>query len=166
MPHSIPVSRVMTPPHKWPQIRGGTDVYTAIKLLRIMTEDEKLEHGHSPLIMDENFNLIGFVHLTDLLRSVRQLWEENGEASQGKESQYPRIKDLAIPFVGAVHPEDGILKALDIMMEQNVSMVPVKRNGRLEGMIKLSDIFNIVAGLLFDEQDPEEKQRILRDYHV
>ena len=52
MPHSVPVSEVMTLPNEWPQIRGEADVCTAIKLLRIVTEDKKLEHGHYPLIMD------------------------------------------------------------------------------------------------------------------
>ena len=63
-------------------------------------------------------------------------------------------------------PEDSILKALDIMMEHNVSLVPVMKNGRLEGMIKLADIFNEVAALLLDEEDPDEKHRLLRDYHM
>ncbi len=72
MPHSVPVSKVMTPPNQWPQIRGEADVCTAVKLLRIITEDEKLEHGHSPLIMDEDFNLMGFVHLSDLLKKHQE----------------------------------------------------------------------------------------------
>jgi len=130
-----------------------------------MTEDEKLEHGHNPLIMDENFNLMGFVHLADLLKRVKHLWSEEGQRSH-KEIHYPLVKELVVPFAGSVHPEDGILKALDIMMEHNISMVPVMADGRLEGMIKLSDVFNTVAGLLFDEDDTEEKRRLLRDYHV
>lgn len=166
MPHSVAVSKVMTLPGQWPQIRGEADVYTAIKLLRIMTEDEKLEHGHTPLIMDEQFNLLGFVHLTDLLKSVRHLWEGGGKATEENDAESTRIKDLVIPFIGFVEPDENIVKALDIMMEHQVSMVPVMSNGRLAGMIKLSDIFNTVAGILFDDPDPETKQRILRDYHV
>jgi predicted transcriptional regulator len=76
------------------------------------------------------------------------------------------VKELVVPFAGAVGPEDSILKALDIMMEHRVSMVPVMQNGKLAGMIRLADIYNEVAGLLFDAEDPEEKRRLLRDYHV
>ncbi len=167
MPHSMPVSKLMTPPNQWPQIRGDADVYTAIRLLRIITEDRKLEHGHStPLIMDENYNLIGFVHLTDLLKSIKHMWEKKDEATPKEGRQYPLVKDLAVRFQGSVGPEDSILKALDIMLEHNVSLVPVMKNGKLEGMIKLSDIFNEVAALLFDEEDPDEKHRLLRDYHM
>jgi CBS-domain-containing membrane protein len=166
MPHSVPVSKVMTPPNQWPQIRGDADVCTTVKLLRIITEDEKLEHGHSPLIMDENFNLLGFVHLSDLLKSIKPLWENQDKPGLDACPAYPKVKDLVVPFAGSVGPEDSILKALDIMMERTVSMVPVMKNGKLAGMIKLSDIFNTVAAILFDEQDPEERRRLLRDFHV
>ena len=165
MPHSIPVSKLMTPPNKWPQIRGEADVLTAIRLLRIVTEDEKLEHGHStPLIMDEEYNLLGFVHLTDLLKSIRHMWEKDGIPSTDR--QYPAVKELVVKFQGFVSREDSILKALEIMMEHNFSMVPVLNNGKLEGMVRLGDIFNTVAGLLLDKESPEEKHRLLRDYHI
>jgi CBS domain containing-hemolysin-like protein len=166
MPHSVPVSKLMTPPSQWPQIRGEADVCTAIKLLRIITEDQKLEHGHYPLIMDDNFNLMGFVHLTDLLKSVKPLWEKEGPGTLDQCAAYPKIKELVVSFAGSVGPDDGILKALDIMMEHKVSMAPVMKDGKLIGMIRLSDIFNEVAALLFDEEDSEEKGRLLRDFHM
>ncbi len=155
MPHAVPVSKVMTPPNQWPQIRAEADVCTTVKLLRIITEEQKLEHGHSPLIMDENFNLLGFVHLSDLLKSIKPLWEKQDKQGLDACPAYPKVKDLVVPFAGSVGPEDSILKALDIMMEHTVSMVPVMKNGKLAGMIKLSDIFNTVAAILFDEEDPE-----------
>ena len=166
MPHSIPVSKLMILPKEWPTIRADADVCTAIKLLRIVTEDEKLEHGHStPLIMDENYNLLGFVHLTDLLKAIRHLYDKRDEPC-GLPEATTKLKDLVVPFAGTVQPGDSILKALDIMMDHNVSQVPVMQDGKLQGIVKLSDIFNTVAALLFDEQDPEERNRLLRDYDL
>ncbi len=166
MPHSVPVSKVMTSPNQWPQLPAGTDVCTAFKLLRITTEAEKLEHGHSPLIMGENYSLMGFVHLTDLLKSIRHLWESKEKAAFEECPSNPELKDLVVPFAGTVGPADSILEALEIMMEHRVSMVPVMSDEKLAGMIRLSDIFNEVAGILFDEADPDEKHRLLRDYNV
>lgn len=77
-----------------------------------------------------------------------------------------KLKELVIPFAGTVQPNDSILKALDIMMDHNVSQVPVMQEGKLQGIVKLSDIFNTVAALLFDEQDPDERNRLLRDYDL
>lgn len=166
MPQSVPVSKIMTLPSSWPQIRGDADVCTTIKLLRIPTEETKVEAGHCPLILDENYNLLGFVHLVDLLKNVQRMWEKGGEGSLDACLSNNKVKDLVVEFAGSVTPTDSILVALDIMMKNSVSMVPVKENGKLVGMVKLSDIFNKVAALLFDHADPEERQQWLRDYNV
>jgi len=156
----------MTRLSEWPQLKDDTDVSTAIKILRIVSEDEKLEHGHStPLVFDSNYKLLGFLHLTDLLKAIRHLCERLGEPCELGKAAMP-VSELVVPFAGFVTPEDSILKALDIMMDHNVSMVPVMKGDKLEGLIKLPDIFNSVAALLFDEQDPEERQRLLRDYRI
>jgi CBS domain-containing protein len=166
MPHSVPVSKLMVNRNEWPQLRSDMNVSTAIKLLRIITEDQKLEHGHStPLIMDENYNLVGFVHLIDLLKSVRPLCDKPDEPCRLPENT-TNLRELVVPFAGTVHRDDSILKALDIMMDHNVSQVPVMDEDKLQGMIKLSDIFNTVAALLFDEQDPAERHQLLRDYDL
>jgi CBS domain-containing protein len=166
MPHSIPVAKLMIPPRGWPQMRAETDVRTAIKILRIVSEEQKLEHGHStPLVMDENFQVLGFVHLTDLLKSVRHLCDKADEPCDLGGATTP-LRDLVTPFAASVEPQDSILKALDIMMDHGVSLVPVLEGGKLQGLIKLSDIFSTVASLLFDESDSEEKHRLLRDFHL
>jgi CBS domain-containing protein len=165
MPHSMPVSKLMINRNEWPQLRADTDIRTAIKILRIVTEEKKLEHGHStPLVLDENYNLLGFVRLTDLLKSVRHLCEKKEEPCELDKAVRP-VKELAIPFKGSVNADDNILKALDIMMDNDVSIVPVMQDGKLHGIVKLSDIFNTVAALLFDEEDPAERHRLVRDYH-
>lgn len=166
MPHSVPVSKLMTHLSEWTQLKADTDVGTAIKILRIVSEDEKLEHGHStPLVFDDNFRLLGFVHLTDLLKNIRHLCDKLDEPCELGKATTP-LSDLVVPFAGTVSADDSILKAIDIMMDHNVSLVPVMKGDRIEGLVKLSDIFNTVAALLFDEQDPEERGRLLRDFHI
>lgn len=166
MPHSMPVSKLMIHPSEWPQLRGEADVATTIKILRIVTEDKKLEHGHStPLVFDENYNLIGFLRLTDLLKSIRHLCEKLDEPCDlGRATM--QIRELVIPFADSVKEDDSILKALDVMMDHGVSLVPVMKGGKLQGIVKLSDVFHTVAALLFDEQDSAERGRLLRDYHL
>jgi CBS domain-containing protein len=166
MPHSVPVSKLMIPPSAWPQLRGEADVSTTIKILRIISENEELEHGHStPLVFDENYGLLGFVHLTDLLKAVRHLCEKNDEPYDLGRATNP-LRDIVTPFAASVVPEDSILKALDIMMDHNVSLVPVLKEGKLRGVIKLSDIFDTVAAFLFDQVTPEEERSLLRDFRL
>jgi CBS domain-containing protein len=153
-------------PQDWPILRGQADVSQAIKILRIVTEDRKLEHGHStPIVIDDDGKLIGFLRLTDLLRSVRHLCEKTDAPCELDRATTP-IRDLAIPFADSVTPEDSILKALDIMMDHGVSLVPVMKDGKLQGIIRLSDIFNTVAALLFDEQNPDERRWLVRRFHL
>jgi CBS-domain-containing membrane protein len=117
------------------------------------------------LVFDDNYKLLGFVHLTDLLKNIRHLCDKADEPCDLGKATTP-LSELVVPFAGSVEPEDSIVKALDIMMDHDVSLVPVIKDDRLEGLIKLSDIFNTVAALLFDEQDPEERDRLLRDFRV
>jgi CBS domain-containing protein len=165
MPHSMPVSKLMINRNEWPQLMADTDIRTAIKILRIVTEEKKLEHGHStPLVLDDNYNLLGFVHLTELLKTVRHLCDKRDQPCELDQAA-KLLKDLVIPFKGSVQGDDSILKALDIMLDNDVSLVPVIEDGKLQGIVKLSDIFNTVAALLFDEQDPDERHRLLGDCH-
>ena len=166
MPHAIPVSKLMINREEWSQLRSDTDVLTAIKILRIVTEEKKLEHGHStPLVLDENYKLLGFVRLTDLLRSVRHLWEETDQPGESDKAGRP-VSELVIPFKASVTEDDSILRALNTMMDYDVSIVPVLKDGKLQALVKLSDIFNSVAALLFDEHDPAERRRLLGDHYL
>jgi CBS-domain-containing membrane protein len=165
MPHSVPVSKLMIHRNEWPQFRDETTVGNAIKALRIVSEDKKLEHGHStPLVLNDNYDLLGFVHLSDLLKSVRPYCLQPEQPCELDKVTTP-LRNLVVPFAGTVEESDGILKALDIMMDHGVSLVPVLREGKLQGVIKLSDIFNTVAALLFDEQDPDERTKLLKHFH-
>jgi CBS domain-containing protein len=165
MPHSVPVSELLIHRNKWPQLRAETTIGDAIRVLRIVTEDRKLEHGHStPLVLDDNYDLLGFVHLSDLLKNVKPICFQPDHPGELNKATMP-VKELVVPFVGTVVEHDSILKALDIMMDHCVSLVPVMGEGKLRGIIKLSDIFNTVAALLFDEQDPDERGRLVQRYH-
>jgi CBS domain-containing protein len=166
MPHSVPVSSLMIGRNEWPQLKADTDVATAIRILRIFTEGEKLKHGHStPLVLDDNYTLLGFVHLTDLLKSVRPLCDKADEPCR-LNGATSKVGDHVVKFASFVHPDDGILKALDIMMEHNVSLVPVVKDNKLQGIIKLSDIFNTVASLLFDKWEPGDKEEAAFEIRV
>ncbi|MDR3604932.1 MAG: CBS domain-containing protein [Syntrophaceae bacterium] len=166
MPHSVLVSQLMIKPNEWPLLPADMDVETALKILRIVTEDKKLLHGHStPFVMNAQYKLVGFVHLIDLLTQIRPLCSGNNCADK-----VPRpttlVSEITIPFAGTVRPADSILKALDIMIEHRVSLAPVIEEDRLEGIIKLSDIFNTVASILFDAEIIDQKEILMRRFSL
>jgi len=147
-------------------LRANAEVQQAIKVLRIVTEDEKLEHGRStPLVLDDEGKVIGLVDLIDLLRNVRHLCERPDVPCELDRATRP-IKELTKTFGPSVGPDDTILAALDIMMDHGTSLVPVMKDGNLEGLIILSDVFNTVAGLLFDVENPLEREHLVRRFHL
>jgi CBS domain-containing protein len=166
MPHSVPVSHLMIHRNEWPQLRADTDVISAVKILRIVAEDRKLHEGHSiALVLDDSYNLLGLVRLTDLVKNIRHLCDES-DPNCDMSSAHKHIKELVLPFAGFVGPDDNILKALDIMLEHGVSLVPVMKDGKLQGLVKLADIFNTVAAILFDEKDPEKNDLLIKRFHL
>lgn len=166
MPHSIPVSQVMLSPKNWTLLRAHTPVRDAIGILRILSEEEKLVHGHTtPLVLDDNYRLLGLIRLTDLLRSVRHLCDAPDKACNLDQAVRP-ISELVRPFPDTVESDDGILKALDIMLDHGVSLVPVLENGKLMGIVHLGDIFNTTAALLFDEDGSYGKSRLAAYLHL
>jgi CBS domain-containing protein len=166
MPHSVPVSKLMIHPSEWPLLRADATVRECIKFLRIVSEEKKLTQGHAnPLVLDESFNLVGFVHLVDLLRNVRSLCGASEAPCELDEAE-TIVRDLAVPFAGSVGPQDSILTALNVMMDHRVSLVPVMEDHKLTGIVKLSDIFTMVASLLFDKEIIEEKEILIRRFHL
>jgi CBS domain-containing protein len=156
MPHSIPVSKLIINRNQWPQFRASTPIKDAIRILRILSEDEKLAHGHdTPLVLDDEYRLLGYVTLIDLLRNIRHLVEDPGRACELGKAVSP-VSEIVREFAAELKPDDSILSALDIMASKGVSLLPVLENGKLKGLIKLSDIFNKVAHLLFDEEVEDE----------
>jgi CBS domain-containing protein len=151
--------------NQWPQLRANAPIRDAIRILRILSEEKKIVHGHStPLVLDDNYDLLGFIRLTDLLRNVRYLCDNPEQACNLDEAAGP-VSDLVIPFAGELSPDDNILDALDIMTNRGLSLLPVMEGGKLVGLIKLSDIFNKVAAILFDEPESQERSWIGQYLH-
>jgi CBS domain-containing protein len=166
MPQSVPVAQVMINPTDWTLLRAHTPIKDAIAILRILSEEEKLERGHStPLVLDDDYNLLGLIRLTDLLRSIRHLCDD--PAGAGTLDQVVRpVSELVHPFPASVEPGDSILKALDIMLDHDVSLVPVIKEHKLVGIVQLGDIFHTVAALLIDEEEIDGRSWIDKYLHL
>jgi CBS domain-containing protein len=76
------------------------------------------------------------------------------------------LGELVVPFAGKAEANDSIMTALDIMMEHRISLIPVLREKKLVGIIKLSDIFNKVASLLFDKDIIDQQEMLMRRFHL
>ncbi len=120
MPHSVSVSQLMISPNEWPLLSVDADVQSAIMILRINTEDSKLLQGHStPLVLDSEYNLLGFVHLIDLLRVIKPLCNVMDAPCEIGKATMP-IREIVVSFAATVEASHSIMAALDIMMEHRI----------------------------------------------
>ncbi len=88
--------------------------------------------------------LMGMVTQRDLLDKGYAF--PNFEASKGRFSNPPKIKDLYQPNVMAVFPDTKILQAAKIIVSKDVGRVPVKdeKTGTLMGIIDREDVAKLL----------------------
>jgi CBS domain-containing protein len=84
-------------------------------------------HGAYPIVGSDGA-LLGIVSRGDLLRSAE-------DADEGRP-----LADVASPDVVTVAPEDDLLTALRLMLEEEVEHLPVIADGRVVGICTRTDI--------------------------
>lgn len=118
------------------------------------------------LILDEKYRLMGILRLRDLvkglepgfLRDIELTEMELDATDSGGGLLGPRIKEEAqrpvTEVMAAIPTIDGyasLVKALYLMIRNNVDSVPVILDEKVAGMIRLSDIFGEIAGAVLGE---------------
>ena len=105
------------------------------------------------------------MHLIDLLRVIKPLCNVLDAPCEIDKATMP-VRSIVVPFAATVEATDSIMTALDIMMEHRISLIPVLKEKKLVGIIKLSDIFNKVASLLFDKDIVDQQEMLMRRFHL
>jgi len=111
------------------------------------------------LIFDEQYNLKGLVGLEEIFRGLEMGLVENLEKLDEETVNIlftEKIKDLAnkqvheimIPVKEFISTEDTISKAAYLIIHHKLQVLPVLENKKLVGIIRLKEIFNIIADQL------------------
>lgn len=83
------------------------------------------------LIVTENNQFAGLVTEHDLVE--RAICEK-------KDTETTKIKEVMTTDVKTIHPLDQIEKAVDLMRNNNIKKLPVVANGKLVGVVTITDI--------------------------
>ena len=85
-------------------------------------------------VLDDNMNLVGILTEKDILRA-----------------SLPEVKELSLLEMAydviSITPDTGIEEAARIMVMQDLSFLPVVKDGKLEGVVSKSDMFKILMDL-------------------
>ena len=119
------------------------------------------------LVFDEKYQLMGSLTMEDLIRGVEKKfvrsnhfmskeWDTpvffEGLFTEGVKTEARKpVSEIMSPVTETVGPDESIIKAIYIMMEHNLQLLPVIDQGTVQGVIRLNEIFNEIATLVMGD---------------
>jgi CBS domain-containing protein len=161
------VKDLMIPLEEYAHIPYWFTLRQAVAIIR--NAAVKPESGSEPpavLALDEKYQPRGILTLRDIIKGLepRFLQEINpaktvpGPAVRGSELLGPHLKEHSqrpvTEVMSPIQAVDGnalIVKALDLMIKENVGSMPVMLDDKVAGMIRLSDMFDEIAEVVLGE---------------
>jgi Mg/Co/Ni transporter MgtE len=167
----------MIPIEAYPHISASSSICDAMSLMRTSLADER--KFRTILVIDEYQHLLGYLSLRDLIRAVGPrylrkeapnyrghqpfqgistdltalalIWQEGFSVKIREEAQKP-VKEVMTLIERTVSPEDSFAKCTYLMLVQNELIIPVAESERVIGVIRLVDIFELIADTLCEQE--------------
>ena len=119
------------------------------------------------LVFDEHYQLLGILTLRDIIKGLEpRFMQETGlvkgdpnlavfmgdlfGAGLQEASQKP-VKDVMSPIKVTIQGSDPVAKAVFLMVKENVGLMPVIQEGKVAGMLRLSDLFGEISKMVLGE---------------
>lgn len=168
MPNDKTVRDLMIPLEDYPHIPYWFTLRQAMAIIREATI--KFEGAFEPravLVFDEKYQLMGMLTLRDIITGLepRFLQETSfvkmdpslailmGDLfgpNMRKASQRP-VSEVMSPIQATVSGDSPIVKALYLMIKENVGLIPVIQDDKVAGMVRLSDLFAEIATVVLGD---------------
>jgi CBS domain-containing protein len=173
MSNARKVKDVMVKITEYPHIPYWLSVRDAIAMIHsAYSETAGLGEQRMVLVFDEKYQLQGILTLKNLLTGIEPRFLRKDEKSryQGltnqdyvalsalmegtfsdrcKEEAAKPVSEVMTPIRVTVDLNDSVAKAAFVMVQGNVSLVPVMEGDRVAGVLRMSDVFNeLTKGVL------------------
>ncbi|MGB8992258.1 MAG: CBS domain-containing protein [Desulfobaccales bacterium] len=159
------VKDLMIPLEDYPHIPYWFTLRQAMAIVREAAI--KFEGSFEPravLVFDEKYRLMGILTLLDIIKGLEPKFIEEGDLTAPDSSptgfieglfgphleektQRP-VNEVMSPIRVIVDGKAPIVKALYLMIKENVVRIPVMEDERVAGMIRLGDLFNEIAQVM------------------
>ncbi|MBI4766252.1 MAG: CBS domain-containing protein [Deltaproteobacteria bacterium] len=168
MPHEKKVSELMIHLTDYPHIPYWFTIKQAIAIVKkaSLGLEGKLEPTIL-LIFDEKYQLMGSLSIKDLIRGIEKKFTRSGDwmskewdtpvffeglftAGVKEEAEKP-VGEIMTPVKETAQANDSIIKAIYIMMEKDLTLLPVLDKGTVVGVIRLNEIFNEISKLVLGD---------------
>jgi CBS domain-containing protein len=162
------VASLMIPLARYPHLRADATIREAILLIHQGMAQPELSGFRRALVLEADATLVGIVGMPTLLLglepealriepgetyqgyvsasgsesglAVQVYWERVFIQGFGHEPERP-VRDVAQPVTVTVTPEDKLARALHLMLTGKLLILPVVRDDRVLGVIRLIEIF-------------------------
>ena len=173
-------SDIMIPISQYPVVSYTDTLRTAI---REMNQAQFELNGIKSLprvvlVFDETIHLIGVIRRRDLFRGLEPGFLVNSYSSYKrkwfdikidynlsevthesfinsiKEKANRPVRDIMLPVAATVEYDDHLMKIISEMVQENVSMLPVLKHGKVLGVVRSVDLLNLIdCNLNYDAKD-------------
>jgi CBS domain-containing protein len=162
------VKDLMIPLEDYPHIPYWFTLRQAMAIVREAAV--KFEGSFEPravLVFDEKYQLMGILTLRDIIRGLEpRFMHETGLVKADpnltvlmgdlfgpgmREASQKPVSEVMSPIKVTIQGNDLLAKAIFMMIQENVGMMPVVQDSKVAGMIRLSDLFTEISKLVLGE---------------
>jgi CBS-domain-containing membrane protein len=162
------VKDLMIPLEDYPHIPYWFTLRQAMAIVREAAI--KFEGAFEPravLVFDEKYQLMGMLTLRDMIKGLEPTFLQETSLvkmdpsltvlmgdllgpNMRQASQRP-VSEVMSPIQATVDGEAPMVKALYLMIKENLGLMPVIQDSKVAGMIRLSDLFGEIAKVVLGE---------------
>jgi CBS domain-containing protein len=173
MPYRKKVADLMIRLEDYPHVPYWYTLRQAMAIVReAAIKFEGTFEPRSVLVFDEKYHLLGILTLKDIIRgltpkllqgAVTKLQaavdldstladlEADISGPKIKEASQTAVSEVMSPIKATVDAGDTLAKALFVMVKEDMSRMPVMAEGRVVGIIRLSDLFQEISGFVLND---------------
>jgi DNA-binding NarL/FixJ family response regulator/CBS domain-containing protein len=168
MPYSKKVKDFMIPLEDYPHIPYWFTLRQAMAIVREAAI--KFEGSFEPravLVFDEKYQLMGLLTLRDIIKGLEPKFAKDAGIIKAdpslavlmgdmfgpnmKEQSQKPVSEVMSPIRVTVNGDDPITKALFLMIQENVGMMPVQLDKKVVGMVRMNELFKEISAVVLGD---------------
>jgi len=168
MPEQKTVKSLMIPLEDYPHIPYWFTLRQAMATVREAAV--KFEGSFEPravLVFDEKYQLMGILTLRDIIRGLEPRFLQETAMIKSdpsltvlmgdlfgpniREQSQRAVSEVMSPIKVTVNAGDSLPKAVFLMIKEKVGLVPVMQEGKVAGMLRLSDLFREISQAVLED---------------
>jgi CBS domain-containing protein len=134
----------------FPTLRPEVPIAEAVKLFKHSEAGGRRVFGI--MVTDDDGRLVGMLSMYDILLFIRpkhiHIWGMMDDidiagviANACQQAKPIRVGDLMTADVVTVSPQTHLMMVLDLMIKKHIRRLPVIENGKIAGIVYISDLF-------------------------